>query len=110
MAYAAIVEARKDAEANQGSLIAAIRKAFEIMRDEEEREKNRAEAKEAKMCEMVRERSESRQRDYVTETLRKMIREDCIEAANLGLLTKSDVVDIVRREVAAWEFETKEMI
>ena len=58
------------------------------------------------MCEMVRESTESRQRDYVAETLRRMIREDCSEAANLGLLSKSNVVDIVRREVSAWEFET----
>jgi hypothetical protein len=57
------------------------------------------------MCEMQRENSERRQRDYVTDTLRRMIREDCSEAVMLGFLSKSDVVDIVRREVSAWEFE-----
>ena len=46
MAYAAIIEARKDAEANQGNLKEAIRKAFQIIRDEEEKKKNRVKAKE----------------------------------------------------------------
>jgi hypothetical protein len=41
----------------------------------------------------------------MTDTLRRMIREDCSEAVMLGFLSKSDVVDIVRREVSAWEFE-----
>jgi len=46
------------------------------------------------------------QREYVTANLTRVVREECDEAVNLGLLTRNEVVDLVRREVAAWEFST----
>ena len=57
-------------------------------------------------CEMRRRSAERQQRDYIEDTLKRMIREDCKDAIRLGFLSKTEAVDIARRELAAWEFET----